>query len=179
MALPRYILLAFVLVLLACTPQRSTEPLPTAQTILEITPAPTQDVDATATAYAALLIPSPTPAGLYVVQPGDTLTSIADEFGTTVAELIAANGLTDPDNIQVGQQIIVPSLVNRTPVIAPPPTMALSPTPLPTDTPTPVPPTALPTETPIPTATPEPTPEPPTPTPNPLILPPTPTLSTP
>jgi N-acetylmuramoyl-L-alanine amidase len=36
--------------------------------------------------------------GTYVVQPGDTLTSIAENAGTTVAKLAAANGL-DPDGI--------------------------------------------------------------------------------
>ena len=79
----------------ACTlpaPPQSTTPRPTAPVILEITPAPTLDVDATATAYATLLVPSPTPAGLYIVQPGDTLSELAIAFGTTVAEIMAANG---------------------------------------------------------------------------------------
>lgn len=98
----------------ACTPPQSASPRPTAPTIIEITPAPTQDVDATATAYAELLIPTPTPAGLYVVQSGDTLSSLAEEFGTTVEELLAANGLTNPDALQVGQSLLIPSLISTT-----------------------------------------------------------------
>ena len=38
-----------------------------------------------------------------VVQPGDTLTAIAQMFGTTVAALTERNGLADPSVIYVGQ----------------------------------------------------------------------------
>jgi len=111
--------------LVACTlpdPPQPTTPRPTAPTILEITPAPTQDVDATATAYASLLAPSPTPAGLYIVQPGDTLSALAEAFGTTVAEIMAANGLTDPDALQAGQPLLIPSLVDISPSLRASPT---------------------------------------------------------
>jgi FOG: LysM repeat len=110
----------------ACTlpaPPQPTTPRPTAPVILEITPAPTLDVDATATAYATLLVPSPTPAGLYIVQPGDTLSDLAIAFGTTVAEIMAANGLTDPDSLQVGQPLIIPSLVDTSPSLRATPTI--------------------------------------------------------
>ncbi|MGQ9550564.1 MAG: LysM peptidoglycan-binding domain-containing protein [Roseiflexus sp.] len=105
------------------TPPQPTTPRPTAPVILEITPAPTLNVDATATAYATLLVPSPTPAGLYIVQPGDTLSELALAFGTTVAEIMAANGLTDPDSLQVGQPLIIPSLVNTSPSLRATPTI--------------------------------------------------------
>jgi LysM repeat protein len=111
----------------ACTlpaPPQPTTPRPTAPVILEITPAPTMDVDATATAYATLLVPSPTPAGLYIVQPGDTLSELAIAFGTTVAEIMAANGLTDPDSLQVGQPLIIPSLVDTSPSLRATPTLS-------------------------------------------------------
>jgi LysM repeat protein len=39
----------------------------------------------------------------YVVQPGDTLSAIAQRAGVTPATLAALNGLTDPNNLQVGQ----------------------------------------------------------------------------
>jgi LysM repeat protein len=52
---------------------------------------------------------------LYIVQPGDTLSELAIAFGTTVAEIMAANGLTDPDSLQVGQPLIIPSLVDTLP----------------------------------------------------------------
>jgi LysM repeat protein len=109
------------LLLAACTlpePPTPTTPRPTAPTILEITPAPTQDIDATATSYARRAAPSPTPSGLYVVQPGDTLSALAEAFGTTVDEIMAANGLTDPDALQAGQTLIIPSLVPSAPAFA-------------------------------------------------------------
>jgi LysM repeat protein len=79
--------------------------------VLDITPAPTLDIDATATVLAGELRPTATPAGLYVVQPGDTLGALAEEFGTTVDEILVANGLTDPNDIQEGQELIIPSLL--------------------------------------------------------------------
>ncbi|HNP73772.1 MAG TPA: LysM peptidoglycan-binding domain-containing protein [Kouleothrix sp.] len=112
--LARLAALAAALALAACAPPAPSEPRPTAATIIEITPAPTQNIDATATAYAVRLIPTPTPAGLYVVQPNDTLSKLAEDFGTTVEELMAANNLTDPNAIQVGQTLIIPSLISGT-----------------------------------------------------------------
>lgn len=103
-----------VFALAACAPPAPEAPRPTAQAILDITPAPTQDVDATATAYAVRLIPTPTPSGLYVVQPNDTLSGLAEDFGTTVEELMAANNLTDPNAIQAGQTLIIPALITST-----------------------------------------------------------------
>lgn len=85
--------------------------LPTAPAVLDITPAPTLDIDATATSYASLLRPTPTPAGLYIVKQGDTLGGLAQQFGTTVEELMAANNINDPNALQVGQALIIPSLL--------------------------------------------------------------------
>jgi LysM repeat protein len=52
--------------------------------------------------------PAPTPAPqTYVVQPGDTLTLIAQRFGTTVEALQQANGIQG-DIINVGQVLIIP-----------------------------------------------------------------------
>jgi LysM repeat protein len=110
--------LAFLaLILVMCAPPPPSGPRPTAATILEITPAPTLNLDATATEYARQLVPSPTPAGLYVVQQGDTLSGLAEDFGTTVEEIMAANGLTDPNALQSGQTLIIPALVAATPAI--------------------------------------------------------------
>src|SRR6476659_1269977 len=58
--------------------------------------------------------PPPTPAGLYVVQQGDTLSGLAEDFGTTVEELMAADGLTDANAIQAGQTLLIPSLISGT-----------------------------------------------------------------
>ena len=43
--------------------------------------------------------------GSYVVQSGDTLTSIAAELGMSVDSLMSANGLTDPDYVYAGQTL--------------------------------------------------------------------------
>jgi LysM repeat protein len=110
-------LVLLALALMMCAPPPPSGPRPTAATILEITPAPTLNLDATATEYARRLVPSPTPAGLYVVQQGDTLSGLAEDFGTTVEEIMAANGLTDPNAIQAGQTLIIPALVAATPAL--------------------------------------------------------------
>ncbi len=43
--------------------------------------------------------------GAYVVQPGDTLSEIALQMGTTVGYLAATNGIADPDVIYAGQTL--------------------------------------------------------------------------
>jgi len=54
-----------------------------------------------------------TPSGpsLYVVQEGDTLTSIAEKFNTTLDILLALNPDIDPETliIRVGDQIVIPA----------------------------------------------------------------------
>jgi LysM repeat protein len=43
----------------------------------------------------------------WTVKPGDTLGTIATQFGTTVKELIELNPDIDPDALQIGQEIVV------------------------------------------------------------------------
>ena len=58
---------------------------------------------------------SPTPGTVgdntsaYTVQPGDTLTRIARQFGTTAPALAELNGITNTNQISVGQVLRVPS----------------------------------------------------------------------
>lgn len=47
-------------------------------------------------------------SGVHVVQAGETLFSIAQRYGITTAELMAANDITNPDRIYVGQQLTIP-----------------------------------------------------------------------
>ncbi len=82
---------------------------PTAKPDLRITPAPEQNISGTATAFAQRVVPTPSPVGLYVVKPGDTLSKIANNFATTIDEIMAANNLSDPNTIQVGQKLTIPS----------------------------------------------------------------------
>lgn len=46
----------------------------------------------------------------YVVQPGDTLTGIAELFGITVDELINLNSSIDPNFLGVGDRLAIPGL---------------------------------------------------------------------
>jgi LysM repeat protein len=45
----------------------------------------------------------------YVVKPGDTLLSIAIEFGVSANDIVAANTLSNPNSLFVGQTIIIPN----------------------------------------------------------------------
>lgn len=87
-------------------------------------------------------LPSPTPLPEdlvpgsrieYVVRSGDNLAVIAAEFNSTVEAIIEENDLEDPNDIGVGDRLIIP--VNLV-------------TPEPTDTPDPNPPTETPTSLP-------------------------------
>ncbi|MCB0124513.1 MAG: LysM peptidoglycan-binding domain-containing protein [Caldilineaceae bacterium] len=44
----------------------------------------------------------------YVVAPGDTLGSIANQFELSLAELLTANFITDPDSLSIGQRLTIP-----------------------------------------------------------------------
>lgn len=55
--------------------------------------------------------PAPRPApttGSYTVQPGDTLSGIAQQFNTSWQQLARDNGISNPDMIQIGQVLRVP-----------------------------------------------------------------------
>jgi LysM repeat protein/uncharacterized protein YvpB len=65
----------------------------------EVTPAPTAPV------------PDPAPQvsqSSYLIQPGDTLWLIAQRFGLSVGQLMAANGISTPNTIYYGQVLLIP-----------------------------------------------------------------------
>ena len=77
---------------------------------------------------------------VYIVQPGDTLFSIARRFGTTVDVLVQLNHLSNPNLITPGQELLVPA--TAAPPTATPTATPADPTPTPTATPadpTPIP----------------------------------------
>lgn len=47
---------------------------------------------------------------IYIVQPGDSLSSIASRFNISLTDLMAANGITDPNQLTAGQQLTIPGL---------------------------------------------------------------------
>jgi LysM repeat protein len=52
--------------------------------------------------------PAPSTGGTYVVKSGDTLYRIAAQFGTNIVALAAANNLSNPNYIYVGQVLTIP-----------------------------------------------------------------------
>jgi len=74
---------------------------------------------------------SPSIGEIYVVKQGDTLRSIAQRYGVTVAQLARANNMGSTSMIYVGTKLIIPSPTTGTS------TPTATPTPTPTATPTP------------------------------------------
>lgn len=61
---------------------------------------------------------------VYVVASGDTLSGIADRFGTTTADIIELNDLADPDSLAIGDELLVPAPENDSEVSQPEDTLA-------------------------------------------------------
>lgn len=66
--------------------------------------------------------PTPQPR-TYTVVAGDTLAKIASEFGVSVAELVVQNEIPNPDLIEVGQVLVLPSDEPLVAAGAPPPAL--------------------------------------------------------
>jgi YD repeat-containing protein len=67
----------------------------------------------------------------YEVKPGDTLAAIASRYNTSVSELVKANNLNNPNELQISQQLIIPAgqvkvTVASQPVVASKPTFVES-----------------------------------------------------
>ncbi len=71
---------------------------PPTAVVIETTPTPLPSASPTA---------SPTPI-VYVVEEGDTLLAIAWQRGNTVDEILALNPGVQPEQLQIGQQIVLP-----------------------------------------------------------------------
>lgn len=50
-----------------------------------------------------------TPSVTHVVQSGETLSSIAQQYGVSEASIAAANSISDPNRIYAGQRLAIPS----------------------------------------------------------------------
>ena len=64
----------------------------------------------------------------YVVQAGDTLSKIARDLGIPLVDLISANDLANPNRLEIGQELIIPTLQTWDEPL-PPPFTAISLTP--------------------------------------------------
>ncbi len=96
----------FVCVLLAAcgTSHKNASPPPPPSTT---TTASTIPASTTTAATTTTTIPSS-----YVVQQGDTLTSIAQRFHITVTALTKANNITNADKVEAGQTLTIPAAAN-------------------------------------------------------------------
>ena len=54
---------------------------------------------------------------VYIVKEGDTLTSIAIRLGVTVDDLVQMNNLSDPDQLIIGDRLVIPGLKGVTGVL--------------------------------------------------------------
>lgn len=78
--------------------------------------------------------PQPTPvpvtAQKYTVKAGDTLSGIAQRFGVPMDAIAKANNLSDPNRLQIGQELVIPA---QAPAQATPtpagPSVVITPTP--------------------------------------------------
>ena len=85
-------------------PQPAATFTPTAQ------PAASTNGAAQSDAAAPTAAPAPVTgeSEAYVVQTGDSLSAIADRFGVSIAAIVAANDLANPDFVFLGQRLVIP-----------------------------------------------------------------------
>lgn len=73
-----------------------------------VLPDPGQDPSQAAEMAALLEGTSPWVVGAHIVQPGDTLSGIAAVWGLDAATLANFNGVADPENLMIGDRILIP-----------------------------------------------------------------------
>ncbi|MGC9357277.1 MAG: LysM peptidoglycan-binding domain-containing protein [Anaerolineae bacterium] len=107
-----------VIMLVACAPDPAEESTIPASTLVGA-PATSQPPSIATAVASTPIMPTPRPtrqppeqlSRTYTVQHGDTMTSIAAVFDTSVEELMQVNGLTDPNQLTVGQILQIPMKV--------------------------------------------------------------------
>jgi LysM repeat protein len=103
-----FLLAATVFVLLVRSGLSDDEPAPPATPATTTAPAPPTTAPATTAAQSPGAATTAAGGSTYVIQSGDTLETIAEQFGTTVEELVVLNPDVDPTALQIGQEIRVP-----------------------------------------------------------------------
>ena len=112
------------------TPQPTVATAPASTPLAADTPTVRPTATAPLTPPAATTTPtvSPTPI-VHVVQSGETLLSIAFDYGVNLQALQTANGIDNPQLLQVGQRLIIPT--GEEEIESVPGLLLPSPTPLP------------------------------------------------
>ena len=82
-------------------------------------PIPTSTPEVTIAEIVTPTTLPPTAPRVYIVASGDTLSGIAERFGTTSAEIIELNDLADPDSLAIGDELLVPAPENDSEVFQP------------------------------------------------------------
>ncbi len=80
-------------------------PAPTAVPVVVISPTPTPTITPTPTPTPP---PTPTPK-THTVRAGEFLSVIADFYGVSMSAILELNEIPDPDNVPIGQVLILPA----------------------------------------------------------------------
>jgi len=104
MKMKRSLVLLLILLGVGCSRARPIPPTPTLTPTLVATPT-----------LAPTFTPTLPPYITYTVEPGDNPWSIALEFGVTVEALLEANGLSEDTILDVGQELLIPLVLEATP----------------------------------------------------------------
>lgn len=103
---------------------RAPAPTPRPSTLARSTRTATPAVQTVATTSVQPAMPT---AGTHVVNSGDTVYSIARRYDMPVQQLIAANAITNPNSIRIGQRLVVASSGQALPPAASAPTPTQTP----------------------------------------------------
>jgi len=99
----------------AQTPQAQTPEAPASGPRADPTAPGEETVEGTYSTFMPLVhgalrgevIVAPTPV-IHVIAPGDTLWVIARRYGTSVEAIMEANGISSPNRLRVGQELVIP-----------------------------------------------------------------------
>ena len=112
------------------TPAPTFAPTPEATPTAAPLPTPSPAPAPTATEPPPTPTATPPPVVIYLVQQGDTLSEIAAAYGVPLSAIVEANSITDPGKLTVGEQLVIPSATDATPVAPPAATATLPPAPV-------------------------------------------------
>ncbi len=71
-------------------------------------PLPTTTPEVTIAQVAGTTTIPPTAPRVYVVVSGDTLSGLAEKFGTTAEAIIDINDLADPNSLSIDDELLIP-----------------------------------------------------------------------